>query len=99
VRVVRLEVLDHKRMLLVRPNAVDIGWTEGDTAAEVEPVASLTVRHVVLEAHERERADIDALLRAVGLHHLQDGIKIFGFGSLEEIAVFIAFGGDIARET
>ena len=48
-------------MLLVRADAADVGLAERHAAAQVEAVPPLAVGLVVLEADERQRANVHLL--------------------------------------
>src|SRR5262249_14537040 len=98
VDVPRPQVADDERMFLVRPDAIDVGRAERHAAAEVEAVATLTMRLVVLEADEGQFADVDLLALTVGLQDRQDGVEVLRLWRLEEVAVLVALGGDVAGE-
>src|SRR5262245_58447180 len=85
-------------MLEVRPDPADVGRAEGNAAAQVEAVPALTMRGVVLESNERQRADIDRLLAAVGLLDSEHRIEIGSLGGLEKVTVLVAFAGHVAGE-
>ncbi len=86
-----LHAADDERMPRVRPDAVD-------ALAEVEAVQPLAVRLVVLEADERQRANVDRLALAVRLHDRQRELEGAGLRGLEAEAVAVVFAGDVARE-
>src|SRR5262245_13595440 len=89
----KLRVADHERMSAVRANALD-------PCPQVEAVAAVAVRLVVLEADERQGADIDLLAAAVGLLHREGdcgGPTDDGCG-VEAIAVVVVLAGDVACE-
>jgi hypothetical protein len=62
-------------------------------------VPPLAVALVVLEANERQRADVHLLAAAVRLEDGQDRVEIGGLRRLEEVAVFVALTGDLRGVT
>ena len=78
-------------MLRVRADAVD-------ALAEVEAIQPVAVGLVVVEADERQRANVDLFPRAVGLHDRQGRVELTGLGRLEAEAVVVVLTGDVARE-
>src|SRR5262245_8071829 len=91
-------VLDDEGMPGVRAHAIDALLTFAAKTAEIERMTPLAVGFVVLEADERQGADIDFLLAAVGLTNVKSGVEFRGLHHLESIAVLIAFAGDVACE-
>jgi len=86
-----LRIAHHERVFRVGADAVD-------TLAQVDPVQSVGVGLVVLEAHERQRADVGGLARAVGLHDRKGRLERTAGRRLEAVAVAVVFAADVARE-
>src|SRR5262249_50759258 len=76
----------------------DVWFAEGYAAAQVEGVAPLAVGLVVLEAEERQRADVHLLAAAVGLLHEQRRVEAGGLRRLEEVAVLVPLASPVARK-
>src|SRR5262249_48969063 len=87
-----LEIANDERMLGVGSDAIH-------PFAEVDAVeADVAVDLVVVEADERDRADVDLPEAAVRLLDAQVRVEAAPLGRLEAEAVLAALGGDIARE-
>src|SRR5262249_37137432 len=99
VHVPRAIVPDHKGMLFIGTDAIDVRLAERNAAPEVERVPPLTVRLIVLEADKWKRAHVHFFLAAVGLQHWQDRVEVVGLGHLEKVTVLVALTGDVARES
>src|SRR5579871_5398449 len=92
MRVPDFQVADDERMLGVRPDALD-------ALAEIDAVESRrAVDLVVVEPHERQRANVNRLLAAVGLEHRE--FKLLGArrGRLVAEAVLATLRRDVAGE-
>src|SRR5262249_29762226 len=74
------------------------GLPEGNAPAQVERMPPLAMGFVVLEAHERQSADIHFLSPAVRLQHWQDRVEVGGLGGFEKVTVFVALASDVARK-
>src|SRR5436853_585671 len=92
------QIADNKRMLLIRPNAVNGRPAVRGAAAQVEGMAALAVGFIILEADERQGADIDLFAAAVRLLHGQLRVEVLRLGGLEEVAILVALGGHVAGE-
>src|SRR5438874_2631974 len=71
-----------------------IGANAVDALAEIDAVEPVTVRLVVLEADERQSANIDRLARAVGLADRQRQVEPATARRLETISVAIVLARD-----
>src|SRR5262249_42167020 len=92
VRVPDLQVADDEGVLRVRADAID-AFTEID-AVETRRA----VHFVVIEADERQRADIDRLAATIRLLDREDELLRAAGGGLIAEAVVTALGGDVAGE-
>src|SRR5262249_1975348 len=84
-----LHITDHERVFLVRADAVD-------ALAEVETIEAVAVGLVVLEADERQRANVDRLAAAIGLLDGKRQAEPAGARGLEAVAVALVFAGNVA---
>src|SRR5262249_53985994 len=87
-----LHVLDDEWVSLVPSDS-------GDALAEVETVQAIAMGLVVLEADERQGADVRGPARAIGLLDRQCEVEGAAARCLKTVAVAVVLAGDVVRES
>src|SRR5207302_9301657 len=85
-------------------HVLDDEWVPGvgpdarHALAEVEAIQPIAVRLVALEAHKGQGANVDALLRPIGLLDAQARVESTRLRRLEAVAVAAVLARHVARE-